>query len=74
MVFTTLLTGVVDAFVRLAVEWQYVRRAAEFSQSVVGDLEHPATVNDAVRRLQMSVTVDWTVVQIDHPLRRYAVR
>ena len=47
--------------------------AAELAQSVVGDFQHPATVDDAVGRLEVAVTLDWTVVQVDHALQRNAI-
>ena len=50
------------SFVVLAGELRRVCHVPELTQSVVGDLENPATVDDAVGRLEVTVTLDWTVV------------
>ena len=56
------------SFVCLAVEFLRVRRATELTQSVVSDLQNPTTVDHTVGRLEVTVTVDWTVMQADHSL------
>ena len=58
----TPLTGVVCAFVVFARELRRIRHASQLTKSVVGDFENPATVDHTVGRLEVSVTLDWTVV------------
>jgi len=38
----------------------------------VGDLEHPATVDDAVGRLEVAVDAHWTQMQVPHSLHSAA--